>query len=190
MTTMVKTLSDISLTEDKSRLSPFAAPFHPYYEPAHLLVYNDGLPSLVYYSEADRARALHAISDEAIDESFPPTAADAVELEAAEGFVMEMATLAWMEEREERMRSGHVPTQRWESRRRRGLMGRPHPVKGGRSVPPSLHGSTSTALIPFGHRIAKQRRHLLNQGSLKPSHSKVMMRAAPRPAIQQPRKQY
>merc|ERR1712232_236413 len=81
---------------------------------------------------------LRSIDDEAIDEAYPPTAQEAAELEAVELFVELMATLAHLEEREERTRF-HPDRpglgKRWMSRRE--LVGKPHPAK--HSVQPVVH---------------------------------------------------
>lgn len=117
-------------TMDSPTLSPLAAPFHPTYEPVHLCIYNDGIPSMTLTSEADCNMILHGIQDEALDEGFPPDAHDAAELEAVETFVEMLATFALMEEREEKARNGFTFfKKRWEVRRANGLQGRPGPPK-------------------------------------------------------------
>ena len=79
-----------------SVLSPQAAPFHPLsYEPINLAVYNDGVPSLAF-SKGSESEVLHGISDDTIDEAFPPTAEEAAELEAAELFVSMMVNKTWL----------------------------------------------------------------------------------------------
>jgi len=102
----------------------------PVYDGIHLCIFNDGVPSLVLASEADATKILHGITDDAIDEGFPPTAEEAAELEAVEEFVKMMASFDKMEEREERARDtfDHVK-KRWETRRAEGLVGRPKPAK-------------------------------------------------------------
>lgn len=71
---------------------------------------------------------LSYITDEVLDEAFPPTAEEAAELEATEFFVQLMATLDLLEEREEAARSLHAGLQkRWEARR--GLTGKPRSPK-------------------------------------------------------------
>jgi hypothetical protein len=105
-----------------SLLSPNAAAFHPFYEPVNVAIYNDGVPSMTLVSEEEVCEILHGIQDEALDEGFPPTAADAAELEAVAAFVECMAMLAYMEEREEeaRLTFCHIK-KRWEVRRSEGL---------------------------------------------------------------------
>lgn len=124
-------------------LSPDAIPFHPlssegqplhsnydHREPIEIAIYCNGVPCLTLPTEADRSTILHGINDEAIlDEGcFPLDAIDAAELEATDAFVIEMANLALLEEREEQARQSFNHIQkRWESRRKAGLTGRPHP---------------------------------------------------------------
>lgn len=117
-------------SNEKSCLSVDAAPFYPSgFCSAPIMVYNDGQPSMTCGSEKDLVDILHGIDDEALDAFFPPDAEEAYELESAEVFVQEMATLAMLEEREERARRtmSHLE-KRWEVRRAAGLMGRPRPA--------------------------------------------------------------
>ena len=60
-------------------------------------IFNQGVPSLTF--SGSESEFLHTIADEAIDEAFPPNAAEAAELEAAETFVSLMAQLALLEEK-------------------------------------------------------------------------------------------
>lgn len=77
------------------------------------------------------------ITDETMDEAFPPTAQDAAELEAVEFFVALMASLDLLEEQEEAARSYHVGMKkRWEARR--GLAGKPRAAM--HRVKPVPHG--------------------------------------------------
>jgi hypothetical protein len=152
-------LSDIDDSDNHMKLSPFAKEFQPTMEdPAvtvtgddiHLCIFNDGVPSLVMASESDVTNLLHGISDNAIDENFPPTAQEAAELEDVEAFVEMMASFADQEAREERARVSfdHVK-KRWETRRADGLIGRPRPAK--HSVEPVNHNqpklSSSNELV-------------------------------------------
>lgn len=76
-------------------LSPLAAPFHPREgEETFCLVYNDGLPAASFVS--GEHEVLHNIQDDALEEVFPPDAAEAAELDAAQDFVMTMAFLGLM----------------------------------------------------------------------------------------------
>ena len=56
-----------------SVLSPLAKPFEPVYEFA---IFNDGVPSSVYYGSHPEHEVLLHIEDDAIDETFPPSASD------------------------------------------------------------------------------------------------------------------
>jgi hypothetical protein len=178
-----------------SQLNADAPPFHPMYEPVNLAIFNDGVPSMTLPSEADRAKILHGIEDEAIDENFPPDAEDAAELEEAEAFVLEMAQLALLEEREERARSGFVHIKkRWEVRRAAGPRGRPHPAMN-LIVPVDhfpKHQNVKT-IVPFSqvHRMMvqedKMRTHEIKR-NVEPRRIKTAV--SHRQPIQQPRKQF
>jgi hypothetical protein len=119
-------------SNEKSCLSVDAAPFFPSgfcSEPLNIMVYNDGQPSMTCGSEKDLNDILHGIDDEALDAFFPPDAGEAFELESTEVFVREMATLAMLEELEERARRTMCHLEkRWEVRRAAGLAGRPRPA--------------------------------------------------------------
>ena len=51
-------------------LSPLAQPF----QPMEFAIFNDGVPSSVFYGSHPDHEVLRLISDEAIDELFPPSA--------------------------------------------------------------------------------------------------------------------
>lgn len=134
-------------------LSPLAQPYQPKDVPAGI-VFNDGVPSAML-SDHD---IVQGYTGEALDENFPPSAQDAAELEAVEMFVDIMATLAMMEENEERARTSFCHIQkRWEARREDGLVKKPRPAK--HSVDAvdhsGNHGSTNTVtttdLVSFAH---------------------------------------
>eukprot|EP00562_Extubocellulus_spinifer_P002051 CAMPEP_0178478932 /NCGR_PEP_ID=MMETSP0696-20121128/4917_1 /TAXON_ID=265572 /ORGANISM="Extubocellulus spinifer, Strain CCMP396" /LENGTH=166 /DNA_ID=CAMNT_0020106321 /DNA_START=71 /DNA_END=571 /DNA_ORIENTATION=- len=111
-------------------LSPLAAPFHPREgEETFCLVYNDGLPAASFVS--GEHEVLHNIQDDALEEVFPPDAAEAAELDAAQDFVMTMAFLGLMEEEEEMSRLDYsfARAKRWSVRREIGLKGRPQPAR-------------------------------------------------------------
>jgi hypothetical protein len=110
-----------------SVLSPLAQPFHPTFgEEAHPVVYNNGVPSLVF--QGSENEFLKSFQDNTIDEAFPPNAQEAAEIEAAEIFVEMMATFDLLEEKEEATRTNHAGVRkRWEARRE--LLGRPRPAK-------------------------------------------------------------
>ena len=107
-----------------SVLSPLAVPFHPVMgEIAYPTIFNNGIPSMVV-SSTEHDFLATMITDETLDEAFPPTAQDAAELEAVEFFVALMANLELLEEQEEATGSLHTAIKkRWEARR--GLAGKP-----------------------------------------------------------------
>jgi hypothetical protein len=119
-----------------SVLSPLAQPFHPIMgEEVQPTIYNNGFPSLTF--SGTEHEFLRSITDETLDEAFPPSAEEAAELEAAEFFVALMAYLARLEEREEAARSLHEGLKkRWEVRR--GLEGKPRAAR--HIVAPVNHG--------------------------------------------------
>lgn len=187
-------------TKDHPSLSPNAAPFHPYYEPCHIHIYNEGVPSLVLMSESDLSGILHGIQDDALDDRFPPDARDAAELEAVEAFVETMAELAMMEDRDQKARFdfAHIK-KRWEARRARGLVNKPRPAR--HMVDRNEHQSkgrmsfskTCTSLVPYSrHTSHKLMRHdmTLRDRSLQIKKSPLAMAPTQRAVIQQPRKQY
>lgn len=106
-------------------LSPLAAPFYP---PTSELIFNDGVPSLV--STGGVGEVLVGISEDAIEELFPPTAEEVAELEMVEVFVQTLAHLSILEDKEEKARRdfGHIK-KRWAKRREEGLQGRPKPAR-------------------------------------------------------------
>jgi hypothetical protein len=175
-----------------SVLSPQAAPFYPLsFEPINLVVYNNGIPSLAFYHGSE-SEILHGISDEGMDEAFPPTAEDVAELEAVELFVSLMANLAMMEEREEAARETHAGfMQRWEVRRKQVA----HPLPPKHLVHRVSHGEhhllDSSSLVAFDHsdRIQEHRMRARDSAQkAKPKTSKMMGKPAFRKPIQQPRK--
>jgi hypothetical protein len=179
--------------DEGSTLSADAAPFHPYYEPVNLCIYNGGVPALVFTSEKDRWDILHGIQDQTLDEQFPPDAEEAFELEAAEAFVMEMVNLAILEEREEQARATFGQFQkRWEVRRAMGPTGRPRPAM--HSIEPACHTANKNhrqtkALVTYSHQHNKERRLEVMKLSqrIEPRLTKCEM--PPRPILQ-PRKHY
>lgn len=110
----------------QSVLSPTAKPF----QPVEFAIFNDGVPSSVYYGSHPEHEVLMHIEDDALDEKFPPSASDAAEIEAVEAFVDLMAWLSFLDEHEESARTSFKGfPKRWESRRAAGLIGKPHAVK-------------------------------------------------------------
>jgi hypothetical protein len=181
--------------DEGSTLSADAAPFHPYYEPVNLCIYNGGVPSLVFTSEKDRWDILHGIQDQTLDEQFPPDAEEAFELEAAEAFVMEMVHLAILEEREEKARFTLGQFQkRWEVRRAMGPTGRPRPAM--HLIEPACHTNKNhrqtKALVTYSHHHGNhnERRRIeamKTSQRMEPRLTKCVM--PPRPIVQ-PRKHY
>jgi len=184
-------------------LSVTAKPFHPVHgSEMNAIIYNNGIPSCSF--QGSRSEFLHSITDEAIDEAFPPSAADAAELEAVEIFVEIMANLAHLEEREEMTRFSEDHTgleKRWIARRE--LRGKPRPAK--HSVEPVVHGrhrhsqENATDLVAFDLEKAQGslKEHRLRQretermARLTTTHKKKMAqnRYKKTMPIQQPRKQ-
>jgi hypothetical protein len=70
----------------------------------------DGIPVM----QAVQHQVLHNISDETLDDAFPPDATDAAELDAADDFVETMALLGLLEDHEEIARQdySHALTKR------------------------------------------------------------------------------
>jgi len=120
-------------------LSVTAKPFHPVHgKEIDTIIYNDGIPSASF--SGSESELLTMITDETIDEAFPPSAQDAAELEAVEIFVEMLATLSHLEEREEKTRfdPAHPDSffgKRWHSRRE--LVDKPRPAK--HSITPVVH---------------------------------------------------
>jgi hypothetical protein len=144
-----------------------------YIEENGIAIYNDGVPCLSMISEKDRRGILNGINDDVFvdsgngdDSAFPLDANDAAELEAMDAFVMEMANLALLEEREEqaRLSFSHVK-KRWEVRRQQGPSHRgPHPcmnlivptnhsIHSGSKTPPNNTNSGMSSLIAYSHAL-------------------------------------
>ena len=170
-----------------------APPFHPAsFEHSDFgVVYNDGVPGFVLTSEHDVAEVLHGIQDKAIDENFPPTAEDAAEMEAVQAFVEMMATLAFLEEREEEARINFGSYEkRWEKRRAEGLTGKPNPPKG--LVQPKDHTPRPMHSIKTLVKMTPSHVHPPKEAMVKPpkvAAPKTAKHATGRHPIQQPRKQ-
>mmetsp|Transcript_16765 Transcript_16765/g.20483 ORF Transcript_16765/g.20483 Transcript_16765/m.20483 type:complete len:183 (+) Transcript_16765:137-685(+) len=109
-------------------LSPLAAPYYPsqYQYP----IFCNGVP----VGTVNTHEAIYNITDQALDEAFPPSAIDAAELDASDDFVSVMVDLSFIEDREEKGRSnlGYVASKRWETKRREGLKGKPYVTSYGR----------------------------------------------------------
>lgn len=191
------TMGDLNMHGGSRSLSPNAAPFHPYFEPCNIAIYNDGMPSLTLTSEADCSKILHGIQDEALDEGFPPDAGDAAELDDVDAYVEEMALLAFLEEQEQMARSdfSHIK-KRWEARRKEGLKGRPRKPKhlvdtkkhvGRKSDAFAMNCKSLVVHSHHHHGSSMRARDVYRDTIVK---AKVIPSVQPRPVIQQPRKQY
>jgi len=181
--------SEPDACEEKTmELSPNAAPFQPAID---IAIYNNGVPSMMLVSEADIYDLLHGIEDPF--ECFPPVATDAAELEAVDAFVEAMATLALMEEREEKARNGFAYfKKRWEARRAAGLTGRPRPAK--HLVEPVPHLSKSASPHDDVRSLVRsyvQQRAVQYDAphNKQPRFAKPVSNAHGKHPIQQPRKQ-
>jgi hypothetical protein len=188
-----------------SVLSADAMPYHPTssIEPVNLAIYNDGVPTMVLLTEADRYNLLHGIPDEAFDEGcFPLDAVDAAEIEATEAFVAEMANLAMLEEREEQARQSfnHIK-KRWEVRRQSGpsvrgprpAMNLIIPTERHVKTPPALQQQNAMMLYARSQRALEEKLRakellLASKNRMESRHSKSASSNKIRRPIQQPRK--
>ena len=176
-----------------SILSPLAHPFHPALgEDLNPTIYNDGIPSMTF--GGSQSDFLLTLADETIDEAFPPNAAEAAELEDAEIFVDLMASLDFLEEKEEATRTNYAGLKkRWKARRE--LVKRPRPPK--HLVKKVLHGdprlldSEEIVLYDQSHNVLEHR--MLAKETLRLAKPHVAKRIASKlhhtKPIQQPRKQ-
>jgi len=183
-------------------LSVTAKPFHPVHgTEMNAIIYNNGIPSCSF--QGSNTEFLHSITDEAIDEAFPPSAHEAAELEAVEIFVELMANLAHMEEKEEmtRFSEGHTGlAKRWIARRE--LDGKPRPAK--HSVKQVIHHhhpneEKVTELVAFaaerahgslkGHRMRQRETDRMTRLTTPHMNKKATNRHKNQMPIQQPRKQ-
>mmetsp|Transcript_22053 Transcript_22053/g.46681 ORF Transcript_22053/g.46681 Transcript_22053/m.46681 type:complete len:207 (+) Transcript_22053:173-793(+) len=177
-----------------SILSPAAPPFQPssfssvIAEGSSIVefaIFNNGVPSSVFYGIHPEHEVLQHIADEAIDETFPPTAEDVAEMEAAEEFVEFMAWLAFLDECDERARFSFSDIKkRWEARRAQGLVGKPHRVhdygRGGTShkngvmdLMEDCQMREKEQLVPFVPRLYEDRP--INTVKFSGSNKMVMM---------------
>jgi|Transcript_23814 hypothetical protein len=186
-----------------SMLSPLAAPFQPqsaYFSTCEVSIFNEGIPSYVLVGEHADHDVLQGISDEAIDEHFPPSPEEIEELEAVQMFVECMARLSFLEEREESARENFsFVNKRWEARRAKGLVNRPYPP---RADAEQKHGHVvnvnETNLVPYDHSFrAFGFSDLESKLRARDSRKRAVTRSKPnkgihghRVPIQQPRKFY
>ncbi|GMI51564.1 hypothetical protein ScalyP_jg6361 [Parmales sp. scaly parma] len=114
-----------------SLLSPLAAPF-AFGQPQGLnVIHCNGIPSAVFFDDhrsSRRSSSIGGLSDEAIDECFPPTDEDLAELEVMDQYLEMLAFLESVETQEENKRTFALHRKRFEARRQDGLTGKPHQV--------------------------------------------------------------
>jgi len=148
-----------------SVLSPLAKPFEPSFNmiSPEFYIYNNGVPSMV---DVDGEwKIIRGVSDEAIEELFPPTVQEIQEMEEVDMFVELLAEMAVLEDREENARSFADIKKRWAARRKDGV-----PVGGqrrhGSRTPEKMdtevagvtmvhHHRVSTQIVPFNANTAK-----------------------------------
>lgn len=147
-----------------SVLSPLATPFVPtregYQEFASFSgLYNDGVTAGVFYGNHVDHTVIHNIPDDSIEEIFPPSAADAAELDAVDDFLRAMVDLSFLEEDEEKTREnyGHYLKKRWEARRQNGLLGKPHTFS--RSGMQNMNHAFANMLKPNERKLVHFDRH-------------------------------
>ena len=173
-----------------SVLSPLAQPFHPIMgEEVHPTIFNNGVPSLTVLGSEHEF--LMSITDETLDDAFPPTAEDAAELEACELFVRLMADLAMLEEREEASRTLHDGLKkRWEARR--GLDGKPrsakHVVKRVSHAAPHLLESQDIVVVDKTSFHIENRMRAMEHGIKPRMNDKTGATFSHKKPIHQPRK--
>ena len=126
-------------------------------------IYNNGVPSMI---DVDGEwKIIGGVSDEAIEEFFPPTIEEIQEMEEVDLFVELLAEMAVLEDREENARSFADIKKRWAARRKDGV-----PVGGHRrrlsplvekkekevaGVQMVHHHRSSTQIVPFNANFAK-----------------------------------
>lgn len=88
--------------KEDSSLSATAKPFFPSEPSPFGAIFNNGVPCLTPATKKDCSDIIRGISDDAIDENFPPDATEAAELEETEKFTSELAHLSLLEDREVR----------------------------------------------------------------------------------------
>ena len=112
-------------------------------------------------------------------------------MEAAEDFVEQMAWISYLDEQEEQARTSFVGFgKRWESRRKAGLLNKPHQARTRRDDDSYSSGSygrlssvDETALVTYTPRVFE----------VKPKKQSRMLYSAPKHvkgAVHQPRRQY
>ena len=187
-----------------SVLSPTAPVFHPHFTAeVNTIIYNDGIPSCSFSGSS--TEFFHGITDDTIEDAYPPTAEEAAELEAVEVFVELMAALAVLEDKEEKLRGDEHEglKKRWAARRE--LVSRPRPAM--HSIEPSLHlfgnaaaasgmannsnmKKTTTDIVSTQHiaRAIRHERERASKASVAGKHMNFKGGKHPHKLIQQPRK--
>jgi hypothetical protein len=159
---------------DTMLLSPLATPFEPSLSTScngapYFHIYNNGVPSMVHVS--GEFEIIHGVSDEAIEQLFPPTLEELQEMDEVDVFVEMLAEMAILEDRDESARSFADIKKRWASRRKEGVpvrgtaggsgssghRSRAHfhntnPVAG---VPMVQHHRLSTDIVPYNANQAR-----------------------------------
>jgi len=182
---------------------PLAQPFEPTAS-LEFAIFNDGVPSSVFYGMHPEHDIVQHIPGDAIEELFPPTADDLSELEAADDFVETMAWLSYLDEQEEQARLNFAGYgKRWSARRKDGLIGKPNPPKqdrgryhdidGGRSLS-SSSSADEVSLVSYAPRMfevkpRKSGNSMYAARASVPKNARGVMHGH-RGMIHQPRKHY
>lgn len=113
---------------------------------------------------------IRGVSDEAIEELFPPTLEELQEMDEVDFFVAMLAEMTILEDRDERARSFADIKKRWSSRRKDGVpvggtansssresrsRARPRATSPVAGVPMIYHHRVSTEIIPFNANEAR-----------------------------------
>jgi hypothetical protein len=127
-------------------LSPLAKPFEPSLSTSRngasfFHIYNNGVPSMIHAS--GEFEIIEGVSDEAIENIFPPTLEELHEMDEVDVFVEMLAEIAILEDRDEAARSFADVKKRWAARRKEGV-----PVRG---TAESSSGSSHHSRARFHH---------------------------------------
>lgn len=153
-------------------LSPLAKPFEPslstsFDGASFFHIYNNGVPSMIHSS--GEFEIIEGVSDEAIENLFPPTLEELHEMDEVDMFVEMLAEIAILEDRDAAARSFADVKKRWAARRKEGVPVRGtaesssthhsrarsyhfNPVAG---VPMVQHHRLSTDIVPFNANQAR-----------------------------------
>lgn len=190
-------------------LSPSAQAFEPSSSSLEFAIFNNGIPSSVFYGMHPEHEVVQHIPDEAIEEIFPPTAEDVAEIEAAEDFVETMAWLSYIDECDEKARFSYQGYgKRWAARREDGLVGKPRPPRTQHSDQASDDGSydmrmgrgrsgtigsagSESSLVPYAPKVFEVKPRKAENSRMFGSVPKnVRSMHGHRAVIHQPRKHY